>query len=777
MSVEEQSKAKSPPAPRLDETMIHNPDTHANPAKTPSTDEIPVKPMSGSSQEWAGKKLGKYEVLSILGQGGMGVVYKAHDPVIDRDVALKLLTDSLSADAVALARFLSEARSVGKIQHTNVAAIYDVGEDQGMVFLAMEFLPGGSLERTTAFSVLQATNAAIDGCKGLAAAHTAGLIHRDIKPANFLMGIDGTVKVTDFGLAKSQDPAKAGMTQAGMVVGTPFFMSPEQCEARPLDARSDIYSMGATYFTLLTGKNPFHGTNSIPQLMYAHCHGPIPDPTKEGLNIPPACAAIIAKAMAKKAEDRYQNAAEMQADLEAVASTLSGRSQILLPSQSNQGMLAKTPSTAVSSSRPSRKWPLIALIMLGAVGAGVALLKPWEKAAVPVVANTEPIKVGILHSLSGPMSNSAGPVVDATQFAIDEINAAGGVSGRLITPIVVDGKTDANEFAIAAKKLILDDKVDAIFGCWTSSARKTLKPIIEENDHILLYPVQYEGLETSPCIFYFGSAPNQQMLPAIDWAIQTMGKKTFFQVGNDYVFPQAANDIMEDRIKELGGVVVGEMYLANNNPNVQPVIDAIRKRKPDMILNTINGDANMAFFRALRAAGITAAETPTMSFSIGEQGLKSLNAKDIEGDYAASTYFQSLDTPANNEFVKRFQAKYPSRSVSDPMESAYVSVHMWAQAVREAETSEPKAVRRALLNQRFAGPGGETRIDPDSQHCWKTPRIGQIQGDGTFKVNLSATEPILPQPYPKSRKASDWKGLLHDLYTGWGNQWSAPDPK
>jgi urea transport system substrate-binding protein len=194
-----------------------------------------------------------------------------------------------------------------------------------------------------------------------------------------------------------------------------------------------------------------------------------------------------------------------------------------------------------------------------------------------------------------------------------------------------------------------------------------------------------------------------------------------------------------------------------------------------MILNSINGDSNTAFFRSLRTAGITPATTPVLSFSVGEQELRSLNAADAAGDFAAWTYFQSVATPENAEFVRRFHDKYEWNSVTDPMETAYIGVKLWAAAVNEAQSLEPKKIRRALLNQHLKGPDGEVRIDPDTQYCVRTPRIGQIQANGQFKVIWTAPGPVRPEPYPTSRTAEAWLAFLNDMYTGWGNRWAAPE--
>jgi urea transport system substrate-binding protein len=739
------------------------------------------RPSAGpaASGEWVGKPLGKYQITGVLGQGGMGVVFKAHDPLLERDVAIKLLPQELAADHTALQRFLAEAKAAAKFNHPHVTSIYEIGQDGQMYYLVMELLTGGTISeelgRRGAYSVLDATRIMIDACRGLAAAHEVGMIHRDIKPANLMKNASGAVKLTDFGLAKSTASSTRQLTQTGMVVGTPYFMSPEQCQAGTTDARSDIYSLGATYYCLLTGKQPYQDSEGVMQIMYAHCHGQVPDPRSSNPAIPQACSSIVARAMAKDPGERYQSARDMLADLQAVAATLSGEAGIALPSQTGT---RRAVSTAIATP-VRRRWPVwaiagsvLAVIMIAAL----LLWRPWETdtGAGGISPGAEPIKVGVLHSLSGTMANSESVVVDATLFAIDEINQSGGLLGRPVKAVVVDGRSDWPTFAREAERLIAQEQVCTIFGCWTSASRKTVRPIFEEHDHLLIYPLQYEGLETSPNIFYMGAAPNQQIIPAVRWAVESLHKKRFFLVGSDYVFPRAANEIIKDQLKVMGGEVVGESYLRLGSQHVDPVVKAILQAKPDMILNTINGDTNIAFFRALREAGVKSTEVPCLSFSIGEQGLRSLSPGDIEGDYAAWTYFQAVATPENQAFVARFQEKFPQRAVTDPAEAAYVGVNLWAQAVKETQSLDPKRIRRALLNQRFAAPGGEVRVEPDTQHCFKTPRVGQITAGGHFKIVWTAPEPVQPDPYPSTRTAADWKAYLHDLYTGWGNSWAAP---
>ncbi len=402
----------------------------------------------------------------------------------------------------------------------------------------------------------------------------------------------------------------------------------------------------------------------------------------------------------------------------------------------------------------------------------------WLLVAVSVAAigcgKKEPIKVGVLHSLSGTMAISEKAVVDATLMAIEEINAKGGVLGRELKPVVVDGQSNWTTFANEAERLITEEKVSVVFGCWTSASRKTVKPVFEKHNHLLFYPVQYEGLEQSPNIVYTGAAPNQQIIPAVKWCFDNRGKK-FFLVGSDYVFPRTANAIIKDQVKGLGGEILGEEYILLGSKDVKAAVDKIVAAKPDVILNTINGDSNVEFFKALRAAGIASDKIPTMSFSIAEDELRTMNPKDLAGDYAAWNYFQTVDTKDNAEFVKRFKAKYGQERVTDdPIEAGYFGVYLWAQAVRKAESPDPQAVRKVLAQQSFDAPEGLVYIEADNQHTWKSVYIGKIRGDGQFDVVWNSGKPIRPVPYPEYRTKEEWNKFLDDLYNGWNKSWANP---
>jgi urea transport system substrate-binding protein len=375
------------------------------------------------------------------------------------------------------------------------------------------------------------------------------------------------------------------------------------------------------------------------------------------------------------------------------------------------------------------------------------------------------------------MAISEKPVIDATLFAIEELNAKGGVLGRKVEPIVEDGASDAPTFAKKAEKLITQDQVCTIFGCWTSASRKTVKPVVERHNHLLFYPVQYEGLEQSPDIVYTGAAPNQQIIPAVKWCCSYLKKKRLFLVGSDYVFPRAANAIIRDYAAELKAEVVGEEYVALGSTDMSAVIKKIEDRKPDLILNTINGDSNVAYFRALRRAGLTSEKLPTLSFSISEEELSNLNAKEVQGDYGAWNYFQNIDLPENEDFVRRFHARFgPERNLSDPMEAAYIAVHLWAQAVESARSDDVNAIRQAINNQSFDAPEGKVSIDPQTHHISKFIRIGRVTDNGRFAIEYCSDVPMSPVPYPATRSKADWDAFLTDLHLLWGGQWANPNP-
>ncbi len=384
-----------------------------------------------------------------------------------------------------------------------------------------------------------------------------------------------------------------------------------------------------------------------------------------------------------------------------------------------------------------------------------------------------PIKVGILHSLTGTMAVSEIPVMQATLLAVEQINAQGGLLGRKVEAIVVDGKSDWPTFAREAERLIVEEKVSVVFGCWTSACRKTVKPIFEKHKHLLFYPVQYEGLEQSPNIISMGAAPNQQIIPALSWSIETFGPRIYL-IGSDYVFPHVANLLINKLAPILEGSVIGEHYLPLGSTDFAKTIKEIKQLKPDVIINTINGDSNFAFFRALSVAGITVDDTPVLSFSIGETELANMQKQhNTIGHYAAWNYFQSINSPENDYFINTYQLRFgKDLPVSDPMEAAWIGVQLWASAVKTAQTDNTGIVLRASLNQSILAPEGIISIDNHTQHAWKTIRIGKIQADGQFEIVWSSTEPIRPAPYPLLFSKFEAENFLDQLYKEWDENWA-----
>lgn len=358
------------------------------------------------------------------------------------------------------------------------------------------------------------------------------------------------------------------------------------------------------------------------------------------------------------------------------------------------------------------------------------------------------IKVGILHSLSGTMSISEVAVKDGELLAIEEINAKGGVLGKKITPIIEDGASDWPTFAEKAKKLIMKDKVSVVFGCWTSASRKAVLPVFEKYDHLLFYPVQYEGLEASKNIIYTGATANQQIMPGVTWLLQN-GYKKFYLLGSDYVFPRTANLIVKAQLKAEGGILVGEEYTPLGHTEYSTVISKIKAAQPDVVFNSLNGDSNVAFFKQFRAAGISAKDIPTMSVSIAEDEIRGIGVENLLGHFAVWNYFMSMDTPENKKFVAAYKARYgQDRVTDDPIEANYFGVYLWAKAVEKAGTPDPIKVREAVKGLKFMAPEGEVTVEPTNNHVHKIVQVGKVRSDGQFDIVWSSGKPVAPDPFP-----------------------------
>jgi urea transport system substrate-binding protein len=413
-------------------------------------------------------------------------------------------------------------------------------------------------------------------------------------------------------------------------------------------------------------------------------------------------------------------------------------------------------------------WLALALVLAGLLAGWL-----WDQRG-----NHRVVRLGILHALTGPMAISEKPMVEAEQLAIEEINAAGGVLGHRIEAVIADTGSNTDIAASKLEQLLTGQKVAAVIGCWTSACRKTVKPIIERHDSLLIYPMAYEGLEKSPNIIYTGAAPNQQVLPAVNWSFENLGKR-FFLIGSDYIWPHAVNAIITDQLKALGGELVGETYLPFGSVDPAAAIEKIRAAKPDVILSTVVGDSNAPLYRGLKAAGLDPKQAPVISFSISETEVQQIPNADIAGHYSAWNYFQTIHRPENTAFVQAFRNRYgASRVVSDVMETAYVSAKLWAQAAERANSLVAEDINQALMGLSYDAPEGIVTIDPATRHTWRSFNMGKIKEDGSINIVWSADYPIRPVPYPSSRSVMDWDSFLENLYVSWDHSWvnRSPNP-
>jgi urea transport system substrate-binding protein len=357
------------------------------------------------------------------------------------------------------------------------------------------------------------------------------------------------------------------------------------------------------------------------------------------------------------------------------------------------------------------------------------------------------VKVGVLQSLSGTMAISEVPLQDAELLAIAQINASGGVLGKQIVAVSEDGASDPSTFAQKAAKLIEEDKVVTVFGGWTSSSRKAMLPVFQRLNSLLWYPVQFEGNECSPNIMYSGAQPNQQALPALTWA-ESKGYKKIFLLGSDYVYPRTANLILKKHIAHDGLTLSGEEYVPLGGTDFSSIVAEIQQAKPDIIINTLNGDSNVSFFKQMAAAGLTPDKLPVMSFSIAEPEAKAMGPSLLAGSYTSWNYFESLPGPQNAAFVSAFKAKYGAdQVVDDPMVHGYEDVYQWAESVKKAGSFDTTKVRDAAVSLGFTdSPLGMVKF-ADNQSMVQTGYIGELQPDGQFKIIWKSTNPIEPQPY------------------------------
>jgi urea transport system substrate-binding protein len=394
-------------------------------------------------------------------------------------------------------------------------------------------------------------------------------------------------------------------------------------------------------------------------------------------------------------------------------------------------------------------------------------------AGVPITASAQQgtIKVGVLHSLSGTMAISETTLKDTILMMVDDVNKKGGLLGKKVEAVVVDPASNWPLFAEKARDLLSKDKVAVVFGCWTSVSRKSVLPVFEELNGLLFYPVQYEGEESSKNVFYTGAAPNQQAIPAVQYLMGEEGglAKRWVLEGTDYVYPRTTNKILEAFLESKG--VAREDIKINYTPfghsDWQTEVAAIKSfasaGKKTAVVSTINGDANVPFYKELANAGIKASDIPVVAFSVGEEELAGIDTKNLVGHLAAWNYFQSVKDPTNEAFIKQWHdfIKNPKRVTNDPMEAHYIGFKMWVHAVEQAGTTDVDAVRQAMYGQRVKAPSGFVELMNPNHHLSKPVMIGEIQANGQFDIVWQTKEAIKADawsPYlPEDKgKVADW---------------------
>jgi urea transport system substrate-binding protein len=407
----------------------------------------------------------------------------------------------------------------------------------------------------------------------------------------------------------------------------------------------------------------------------------------------------------------------------------------------------------------------------GVLRAGLAALGLLAAFAAPQARAEDTIKIGVLHSLSGTMAISETTLKDTVLMMVDDLNKHGGLLGKKVEAVVVDPASNWPLFAEKARELLQKDKVAVVFGCWTSVSRKSVLPVFEELNGLLFYPVQYEGEESSRNVFYTGAAPNQQAIPAVEYLMSKEGGevKRWVLAGTDYVYPRTTNKILEAFLKAKG--VAPEDIMINYTPfghsDWQTIVADIKKfasaGKKTAVVSTINGDANVPFYKELANQGIKAADIPVVAFSVGEEELSGIDTRNLVGHLAAWNYFQSVKGQGNVDFIKEWHRfiKNDKRVTNDPMEATYIGFTMWTQAVAQAGTTDVDAVRQAMYGQKVKAPSGFTAVMNTNHHLSKPVMIGEIQPDGQFDIvwqtksviKADAWSPYIPE---SAKLTADW---------------------
>lgn len=734
-------------------------------------------PRSAGELGW----LATFRVLAVLGTGGMAIVFDAEDTLLHRRVALKVLRPEISDEALR-ERFLREARLLAGISNEHIVSIFQVGETNGIPFIAMERLEGMTLaerlRRDHWLPLVEALRLAGQVAQGLIVTHQFGLVHRDIKPANIWLesrnGRFRRVKLIDFGIARRMD-APSKLTVAGQVIGTPIFMAPEQAAGLPVDARTDLYSLGCVLYQMLTGQPPAGGEYPVSKLLQGIVDGTVTVVRNRAAQMPAPVARLLQQLLHHNPDQRPASAAIVAESLHR----LEQEAQV----EPVSDVPPHVPPMVRRQVRHANRFAIFLGAFAVAASVVVGVVAAWYRMQPqsPDLPRDRPVfsgpklKIGILHSLDGITASQERPILHALQLAVQEINDAGGVLQRQLDPHEADGGSDEVTFAETARKLIDDDKVEVLFGCWTSSSRRQVAEVCQKGDRLLFYSAGTEGLETSSSVVCLGGTPNQTAVPLIDWFHHDKGKQRFYLIGAETVYCHSLHAILEHEITRVKASVVGQIFVAPTENDFAALVQKIKDAKPEVILNTIAGPKNGALLKQLRKAGIQPATLPTVWFAIAESELGQFPSAELAGDYSVACYFESLDRPENQDFLQRFRKNFGDRErVNDDMQTAYASVYLWKDAVEQAGRAETRFIRRTLRGLSVQAPCGPIRIDPTTQYAYRTMFIGEIVAGkplAQFRIIWSSPEPLPPDPYPSWRTHDEWKDFLNGLYQKWGQRW------
>ncbi|HEV7368820.1 transporter substrate-binding domain-containing protein [Arenibaculum sp.] len=374
-------------------------------------------------------------------------------------------------------------------------------------------------------------------------------------------------------------------------------------------------------------------------------------------------------------------------------------------------------------------------------------------------ASTEaPWRVGILFSQTGVTAGIERTQMQGTLLAIEEINAAGGVLGREIEAVAYDPASDSAQFGAFAERLLAEDRVGVIFGCYMSSTRKAVLPVVERRNGLLLYPTLYEGFECSRNVIYTGAAPNQNGEQLADYLTSSYGNRFYF-VGSNYIYPFESNRIMRDLVQQRAGKVLGERYVSLDatRKSFAAIIRDIRRKEPDVVFSTVVGSGTAHLYQAYADAGFDPRGMPIASLTTSEAEIAEIGAEAARGHVTAAPYFASLDTPANRRFVAAYQARFGAdQTTNASCEAAYFQVHLFARALAVAGSMDTDLLRSAMLGLEYDAPQGRVRVDPDNNHTYLWPKVGRVGEAGRFEVVAQSLIAVKPEPYLVDHSIADW---------------------